>query len=116
MRADELPVVVVAQAGRELDPVVDVEIGLAEETIGFQPEVAPSQVTPTHRSPMPRMVKLELLKLVFVKVTLGSVCRSATGLTICCFSRLSAVNALTAIGTSCNRCYWRCAVTTTSSP
>ena len=48
--------------------------------------VALSQVTPTHRSPMPRMVKLDEVKLVLVKVTLGSVCWSAGGLTICCFS------------------------------
>ena len=76
--------------------------------------VAWSQVTPTHRSPMPRIVKLEEVKFVFVKVMLGSDCCNATGLTICCLSRLSAVNAVTAIGTSCSRCDWRCAVTTIS--
>src|SRR3546814_10547530 len=34
--------------------------------------VALSQVVPTHRSPMPRIVKLAPVKLVLVKVTLGS--------------------------------------------
>ena len=76
--------------------------------------VAASQVVPVHRSPMPRIVKLDVVKLVLVKVTLGSDCCSASGLTICCLARLSAVKALTAIGTSCNRCDWRCAVTTMS--
>ena len=35
--------------------------------------VALSQVVPTHRSPMPRMVKLASVKFVLVKVTLGRV-------------------------------------------
>ena len=35
--------------------------------------VALSQVVPTHRSPMPRMVKLAPVKFVLVKVTFGSV-------------------------------------------
>ena len=76
--------------------------------------VAVSQVAPVHKSPMPRMVKLEVVKLVLVNVTFGSDCCNASGLTICCFCKLSAVNALTAIGTSCSRCDWRCAVTMTS--
>ncbi len=36
--------------------------------------VALSHVTPTHRSPMPRIVKLDEVKFVLVKVTDGSDC------------------------------------------
>ena len=62
--------------------------------------VALSQLTPTQRSPMPRIVKLDEVKLVLVKVTLGRVSCRSDGFSICCASSDSAEKALTAIGTS----------------
>ena len=73
--------------------------------------VALSQVTPTQRSPIPRMVKLELVKFDFVKETLGSVSCKSLAFSICWASRASASKALTAMGTSCSDWFWRWAVT-----
>ena len=79
--------------------------------------VALSQVTPTQRSPTPRMVKMPPPeKLPLVKVTLGSVSWRSLAFLICCFSSASALNAETAIGTSCRLSAWRCAVTMITSP
>ena len=50
--------------------------------------------------PMPRMLKLELPKLVAVKLTLGAfICRS-DGLMVCRAASMSSVSAVTAMGTS----------------
>ena len=76
--------------------------------------VALSQLTPTHKSPIPRMVKLDEVKLLLVNETLGRVSCRSLAFSICCASSASAENALTAIGTSCRLCAWRCAVTTIS--
>ena len=65
---------------------------------------------------MPRIVKLDDVKFVLVKVTFGSVSCRSDGFSICCASSDSAEKALTAIGTSCSRSDWRCAVTTISPP
>ena len=61
------------------------------------------------------MVNTPLVKFDLVKVMLGSVSWRSDALSICCAARLCAVKALTAIGTSCRLCDWRCAVTTISS-
>ncbi len=77
--------------------------------------VAESHDTPTQRSPIPLIVKLDEVKFVLVNVTFGSDnCRSEE-FWICCFSRFSAVNAETAIGTACSDWAWRWAVTMISS-
>ncbi len=78
--------------------------------------VALSQLTPTHRSPMPRMVKLELVKLLLVNETLGRVSCKSLAFSICCASSASWVNALTAIGTLCSDSARRWAVTTMTLP
>ena len=65
--------------------------------------------------PMPRMLKLELPKLVAVKVTLGAFnCRS-DGLMTCLSSSMLPVSAVTAMGTSWMLSAVRWAVTITSS-
>ena len=61
------------------------------------------------------MVNDAPVKFDFVNVMLGSVSCRSDELLICCFSSAAAVNALTAIGTSCRLCDVRCAVTTMSS-
>ena len=63
-----------AQASRT--PAAAAAGGFAE-AVGFGRDLplalALSQVVPTQRSPMPRMVKLAPVKFVLVKVTFGSV-------------------------------------------
>ena len=60
---------------------------------------------------MPRMVKLDEVKLVLVNVTLGRLSWRSAALLICCRSSAWALKADTAIGTRCSDSARRCAVT-----
>ncbi len=73
--------------------------------------VAESQVTPTQRSPMPRIVKLDAVKLPLLNDTFGRVSWRSLEFSICWRSIACEEKALTAIGTSCSDSAWRWAVT-----
>jgi hypothetical protein len=78
--------------------------------------VAVSQEKPTQRSPTPRMVKLDEVKLVLVKVTLGTVSCRSLAFSICWRSSWAPLKAVTEIGTSWSSCARRWAVTMICSP
>ncbi len=74
-----------------------------------------SPLAATEDTPMPRICRLEPVKLVFVYETFGTFSCRSVAWSICRRSSASPLNAATAIGTSIRFSSRRCAVTMTTS-